>query len=208
MLSQTQVCTSKCVTVKDNSMLIFIIITLFLALCSSLAVSVNLLADGRLLIQFGYQTKHWFWVPVNPRKPTCPFCHQLFQYEEMYSSALDGYSRAAALDPGWEDAQEREKQLLKYLDQITMLLETKVREIHWHRVGVFNSFLWELSYCGIDNRSEDFLRASKNFWKVQKGSTLCKCQVKKWQVTANRYQVQVCHECFKIWELYWSFCWI
>ncbi|XP_048041695.1 tetratricopeptide repeat protein 5 [Megalobrama amblycephala] len=49
----------------------------------------------------------------------------LFQYEEMYSSALDGYSRAAALDPGWEDAQEREKQLLKYLDQITMLLETK-----------------------------------------------------------------------------------
>ncbi|XDV18901.1 hypothetical protein PO909_024499 [Leuciscus waleckii] len=49
----------------------------------------------------------------------------LFQYEEMFSSALDGYSRAAALDPGWEDAQEREKQLLKYLDQITMLLENK-----------------------------------------------------------------------------------
>jgi len=47
----------------------------------------------------------------------------------MFSSALDGYSRAAALDPGWEDAQEREKQLLKYLDQITMLLENKVREI-------------------------------------------------------------------------------
>ncbi|XP_067301709.1 tetratricopeptide repeat protein 5 [Pseudorasbora parva] len=49
----------------------------------------------------------------------------LFQYEEMYSSALDGYSRAAALDPGWEETQEREKQLLKYLDQITMLLENK-----------------------------------------------------------------------------------
>ncbi|CAM4516235.1 unnamed protein product [Leuciscus chuanchicus] len=49
----------------------------------------------------------------------------LFQYEEMFSSALDGYSRAAALDPGWEDAQEREKQLLKYLDQITVLLENK-----------------------------------------------------------------------------------
>ncbi|KAL1271734.1 hypothetical protein QQF64_030750 [Cirrhinus molitorella] len=49
----------------------------------------------------------------------------LFQYEEMYSSALDGYSRAAALDPGWEDAQEREKQLLNYLDQVTMLIENK-----------------------------------------------------------------------------------
>ncbi|TRY69678.1 hypothetical protein DNTS_030266 [Danionella cerebrum] len=41
----------------------------------------------------------------------------LFQYEEMYSSALDGYSRAAALDPAWEEAHEREKQLLSYLDQ-------------------------------------------------------------------------------------------
>ncbi|XP_016330265.1 tetratricopeptide repeat protein 5-like [Sinocyclocheilus anshuiensis] len=49
----------------------------------------------------------------------------LFQYEEMYSSALDGYSRAAALDPGWEDAQEREKQLLNYLDQVTVLIENK-----------------------------------------------------------------------------------
>ncbi|XP_016398599.1 tetratricopeptide repeat protein 5-like [Sinocyclocheilus rhinocerous] len=49
----------------------------------------------------------------------------LFQYEEMYSSALDGYSRAAALDPGWEDAQEREKLLLNYLDQVTVLIENK-----------------------------------------------------------------------------------
>ncbi|XP_016097570.1 tetratricopeptide repeat protein 5 [Sinocyclocheilus grahami] len=49
----------------------------------------------------------------------------LFQYEEMYSSALDGYSRAAALDPGWEDAQEREKHLLNYLDQVTVLIENK-----------------------------------------------------------------------------------
>uniref|UniRef100_A0A8C1WKM1 Tetratricopeptide repeat domain 5 n=1 Tax=Cyprinus carpio TaxID=7962 RepID=A0A8C1WKM1_CYPCA len=49
----------------------------------------------------------------------------LFQYEEMYSSALDGFSRAAALDPGWEDAREREKQLLDYLDQLTVLIENK-----------------------------------------------------------------------------------
>uniref|UniRef100_A0A8C2E236 Tetratricopeptide repeat domain 5 n=1 Tax=Cyprinus carpio TaxID=7962 RepID=A0A8C2E236_CYPCA len=49
----------------------------------------------------------------------------LFQYEEMYSSALDGFSRAAALDPGWEDAREREKQLLDYLDQLAVLIENK-----------------------------------------------------------------------------------
>ncbi|XP_065125934.1 tetratricopeptide repeat protein 5 [Paramisgurnus dabryanus] len=49
----------------------------------------------------------------------------LFQYEEMFSSALDGYSRAAALDPGWEEPREREKLLLKYLDHITSLTENK-----------------------------------------------------------------------------------
>ncbi|XP_026072453.1 tetratricopeptide repeat protein 5-like [Carassius auratus] len=49
----------------------------------------------------------------------------LFQYEEMYSSALDGFRRAAALDPAWEDAREREKQLLNYLDQLTVLKENK-----------------------------------------------------------------------------------
>lgn len=44
----------------------------------------------------------------------------------MFSSALAGYSRAAALDPSWEESTEREKLLLKYLDQITSLLENKV----------------------------------------------------------------------------------
>ncbi|XP_030636758.1 tetratricopeptide repeat protein 5 [Chanos chanos] len=49
----------------------------------------------------------------------------LFQYEEMYSSALAGYSRAAALDPGWEEPPERERQLLDYLERVTALLENK-----------------------------------------------------------------------------------
>ncbi|KAI4879356.1 hypothetical protein NFI96_003335 [Prochilodus magdalenae] len=49
----------------------------------------------------------------------------LFQYEEMFSSALAGYSRAAVLDPGWEEPPEREKQLLEYLNQVTNLIENK-----------------------------------------------------------------------------------
>ncbi|KAK5848286.1 hypothetical protein PBY51_005914 [Eleginops maclovinus] len=49
----------------------------------------------------------------------------LFQYEEMFGSALEGYSRAAALDPGWEDARVREKQLLEYLRKVTELLQNK-----------------------------------------------------------------------------------
>ncbi|XP_033992684.1 tetratricopeptide repeat protein 5 [Trematomus bernacchii] len=49
----------------------------------------------------------------------------LFQYEEMFGSALDGYTRAAALDPGWEDARVREKQLLEYLRKVTELIQNK-----------------------------------------------------------------------------------
>ncbi|KAM9836410.1 tetratricopeptide repeat protein 5 [Aulostomus maculatus] len=49
----------------------------------------------------------------------------LFQYEEMFGSALEGYSRAAVLDPGWKEPPEREKQLLEYLGKVTELLQNK-----------------------------------------------------------------------------------
>lgn len=49
----------------------------------------------------------------------------LFQYEEMFGSALGGYSRAAALDPGWEEPPERERQLLEYLRKVTELIQNK-----------------------------------------------------------------------------------
>ncbi|XP_028285096.1 tetratricopeptide repeat protein 5 [Parambassis ranga] len=49
----------------------------------------------------------------------------LFQFEEMFMSALGGYSRAAELDPGWAEPQERETQLLEYLDKMTQLIQNK-----------------------------------------------------------------------------------
>lgn len=59
----------------------------------------------------------------------CPDLHfnrsTLFQYEEMYGSALEGYSRAAALNPGWDEPIEKEKQLLDYLRKVTDLMENK-----------------------------------------------------------------------------------
>lgn len=62
----------------------------------------------------------------------CPLL-QLFQYEEMFGSALGGYSRAAALDPAWEEPPERERQLLEYLEKLTALTENKVgQENHSH----------------------------------------------------------------------------
>ena len=51
----------------------------------------------------------------------------LFQYEEMFGSALGGYGRAGALDPGWAEPLERERQLLDYLSKVTELRENKVR---------------------------------------------------------------------------------
>ncbi|TNM93773.1 hypothetical protein fugu_001949 [Takifugu bimaculatus] len=49
----------------------------------------------------------------------------LFQYEEMFGSALEGYSRAVALNPGWDDPIMKEKQLLDYLRNVTELLQNK-----------------------------------------------------------------------------------
>lgn len=51
---------------------------------------------------------------------------QLHKYEENYGEALEGFSRAAALDPGWPEPRQREQQLLEFLSRLTSLLESKV----------------------------------------------------------------------------------
>ncbi|XP_037843556.2 tetratricopeptide repeat protein 5 isoform X2 [Chlorocebus sabaeus] len=49
----------------------------------------------------------------------------LHKYEESYGEALEGFSRAAALDPAWPEPRQREQQLLEFLDRLTSLLESK-----------------------------------------------------------------------------------
>ncbi|KAM9203006.1 tetratricopeptide repeat protein 5 isoform 2-T2 [Dugong dugon] len=49
----------------------------------------------------------------------------LHKYEESYREALEGFSRAAALDPAWPEPLQREQQLLEFLDRLTSLLESK-----------------------------------------------------------------------------------
>ncbi|CAN9509601.1 unnamed protein product [Ophioblennius macclurei] len=49
----------------------------------------------------------------------------MFQYEEMFGSALEGYSRAAALDPSMKEPQIKETQLLEYLEKMTELTQNK-----------------------------------------------------------------------------------
>ena len=52
---------------------------------------------------------------------------QLHKYEENYGEALEGFSRAAALDPAWPEPRQREQQLLDFLTRLTSLLESKVK---------------------------------------------------------------------------------
>lgn len=49
----------------------------------------------------------------------------LHKYEENYGEALEGFSRAAALDPAWPEPRQREQQLLDFLTRLTSLLESK-----------------------------------------------------------------------------------
>ncbi|XP_027424523.1 tetratricopeptide repeat protein 5 [Zalophus californianus] len=49
----------------------------------------------------------------------------LHKYEENYGEALEGFSRAAVLDPAWPEPQQREQQLLEFLNRLTSLLESK-----------------------------------------------------------------------------------
>ncbi|KAB1277385.1 Tetratricopeptide repeat protein 5 [Camelus dromedarius] len=49
----------------------------------------------------------------------------LHKYEENYGEALEGFSRAAALDPAWSEPWQREQQLLEFLNRLTSLLESK-----------------------------------------------------------------------------------
>ncbi|XP_004694753.1 PREDICTED: tetratricopeptide repeat protein 5 [Condylura cristata] len=49
----------------------------------------------------------------------------LHKYEENYGEALEGFSRAAALDPAWPEPQQREQQLLEFLNRLTSLLDSK-----------------------------------------------------------------------------------
>ncbi|XP_021551163.1 tetratricopeptide repeat protein 5 isoform X1 [Neomonachus schauinslandi] len=49
----------------------------------------------------------------------------LHKYEENYGEALEGFSRAAVLDPTWPEPQQREQQLLEFLSRLTSFLESK-----------------------------------------------------------------------------------
>lgn len=91
----------------------------------------------------------------------CPDLHfnrsTLFQYEEMYGAALEGYSRAAALNPGWDEPVEKEKQLLDYLRKVTDLMEKKVVR---HAYFVNCKIVCRLLFVSIQYKRKELLEST------------------------------------------------
>ncbi|XP_072885543.1 tetratricopeptide repeat protein 5 [Hemitrygon akajei] len=49
----------------------------------------------------------------------------LHRYEERYQTALEGFARAAALDPASPEASHRHQQLLSFLDRVSTMVQQK-----------------------------------------------------------------------------------
>lgn len=51
---------------------------------------------------------------------------QLHKYMEDYDIALEGFSKAATLNPTWEEAALQEANIISYLHQVSEFIRTKV----------------------------------------------------------------------------------
>ncbi|CAM9118446.1 unnamed protein product [Lampetra fluviatilis] len=49
----------------------------------------------------------------------------LLQYRELYGEALDGFSRASALEPTWDEPERRRSELLHFLRRLSALVASK-----------------------------------------------------------------------------------
>ncbi|XP_061403068.1 tetratricopeptide repeat protein 5 [Lethenteron reissneri] len=49
----------------------------------------------------------------------------LLQYRELYGEALDGFSKASALEPTWDEPQRRRSELLHFLRRLSALVASK-----------------------------------------------------------------------------------
>ncbi|KAH3772729.1 hypothetical protein DPMN_174073 [Dreissena polymorpha] len=53
-------------------------------------------------------------------------CPQVYKFEENYAQALEGFSHASLLDPGWREPLIQEQRLLTYLSSVAEMVEEKV----------------------------------------------------------------------------------
>ena len=52
---------------------------------------------------------------------------KVYRFQEEYKLCLEGFQKALVYDPAWEDAIKLQKQLLNYLQNISDLIQNKVR---------------------------------------------------------------------------------
>ena len=60
---------------------------------------------------------------------------QAYRYQEEYELALDGFGKAAVLDPEWNDPKEERRKLENYLRNTQKYIEEKVNH------GITNALL-------------------------------------------------------------------
>ena len=51
---------------------------------------------------------------------------KVYRFEEDFQAALEGFSKASQLDPGWKEPEQQEKSLMNYLTVVTEMIEAKV----------------------------------------------------------------------------------
>ena len=52
---------------------------------------------------------------------------QAYKYQEDYELALAGFGMASKLDPMWQEAKDKRQELLGFLENVTELVQCKVR---------------------------------------------------------------------------------
>lgn len=80
------------------------------------------------------------------------FYPKAYKYQEEYQKALEGFSKAMALDAGWVEPQEQEMRLMDYLSRLTTLQSSQVfkkKEKKWLFVLLLSTSLYLMNSLSV-----------------------------------------------------------
>lgn len=72
----------------------------------------------------------------------------MYKFEENFQAALEGFSHAAMLDPGWKEPTLQEQRLLTYLASVAEMVDEKVNQIDFYNLVLKRGNL-PLKYYGV-----------------------------------------------------------
>ena len=91
----------------------------------------------------------------------CDSLFQAYKFQEDFKSALEGFSQASLLDPGWKEPELQEKRLLMYLTCVADLVEAKVWFVFTSPLQLEGSETQVLFSCTGDCK---WLKLCQFFW--------------------------------------------